>query len=64
MLEAHYHKSKDGYYGGRPSTNALKLMDGGLLQDYLNEAGPQVRHVLHSFLFVFMYLGPGGGGLY
>ena len=42
MLEAHYHKSKDGCYGGRPSSNALKLMEGGLLQDYLNEAGPQV----------------------
>ncbi|XP_063679550.1 tyrosine-protein phosphatase non-receptor type 13-like isoform X2 [Bolinopsis microptera] len=41
MLEAHYHKSKDGCYGGRPSSNALKLMEGGLLQDYLNEAGPQ-----------------------
>ena len=42
MLEAHYHKSKDGCYGARPSVNAMKLMEGGLLQDYLNEAEPQV----------------------
>lgn len=42
MLEVHYHKSREGYFGGKPSGNALKLMDGGLLQDYLNESGPQV----------------------
>ena len=42
MLEAHYTKSENGFFGGQPSKAALSLMKGGLLQDYLNEAGPQV----------------------
>eukprot|EP00116_Pleurobrachia_bachei_P017933 sb/3478195/ len=37
MLETHAIKCREGLYGGRPSRGAGKLMEGGLLRDYLNE---------------------------
>ena len=43
MLETHAIKCREGLYGGRPSRGAGKLMEGGLLRDYLNENEGQVK---------------------